>query len=66
MVPEQDSALLLPGFVGQVGFLPVLHDVGEGKLQVHVHRLQLEVLRVEVDQRVEKNLVEKHIRVTRQ
>ena len=56
MVPEQDCALLLPGFVGKVGFLPVLHDVGKGELQVHVHRLQLEVLRVEVDQRVQKNL----------
>ena len=56
-VPEQDGALLLPRLVGKVGLLPVLHDVREGELQVHVHRLQLEVLRVEVNQCVQKHLI---------
>ena len=60
VISEQDGALLLPRLVGQVSLLPVLHDVGEGELQVHVHSLQLEVLRVEVHQSVQKHLIEQN------
>ena len=60
VISEQDGALLLPRLVGEVSLLPVLHDVGEGELQVHVHSLQLEVLRVEVHQSVQKHLIEQN------
>ena len=36
--------------------LPVLHDVGERQLLVLLHRPQQEVLGVEVDHRVQKDL----------
>ena len=36
-LPKEDSPLLLPRLVGQGRLLPVLHDVGEGELEVLVH-----------------------------
>ena len=56
LVKARQSRLVLP--LGRVGDapLPVLHDVGKGELLVLLNRLQEEVLRVEVDHRVQEDL----------
>ena len=55
VVAQVDAATGRLG-AGDVQFLPVLHDVGEGEMEVVVDTSQVEVAGVEVDEGVEEDV----------